>query len=312
MVINNLKVWLKMKWPRNAPPRPVGNRLVPSHLGIEMAYIPGGSFTMGRGKEEDALARASRIEQLMEGYKNELPAHSVFLDDFFMAKNPITVDQFTAFVEETNYRTQAELASGMSREKYDTDLPPANAPITWRTPDFLQEPDHPVTCVSWKDCQNFINWLNKKTGLTYRLPSEAEWEYAARAGSSGYFFFGKELQKSQARYKGGYSRSEKEQYPMCTGTLPVACYPANSFGLHDMHGNVSEWCNDVYEESYYRYSPLTNPKGPKAVEETAPRVLRGGGWNCPVWLCRSAFRGRTYPDDYSSALGFRLAMSSIL
>jgi len=147
----------------------------------------------------------------------------------------------------------------------------------------------PVESVSWEDAQRFIAELNRKQNKwKYRLPTEVEWEYACRAGTDTPFSFGKCLSHDQANYDG-------------SNPVPVASFPANTWGLYDMHGNVWEWCADWYGE--YSDGPVTDPVGP---EEGSHRVIRGGSWNEDAQYCRSAIRNRVRPDFCFRFIGFRL------
>jgi formylglycine-generating enzyme required for sulfatase activity len=162
----------------------------------------------------------------------------------------------------------------------------------------------PVERVSWNDAQEFIKKLNAlNDGFTYRLPSEAEWEYACRAGTTTAFSFGDSLSSTQANFNGNYPYGNAPKGEYKGKTTPVGNYQPNAFGLYDMHGNVWEWCQDWYDENYYKNSPSTDPKGPSA---GSFRVLRGGGWYDFARLCRPAIRDRGTPDDRYYFLGFRL------
>lgn len=165
---------------------------------------------------------------------------------------------------------------------------------------FPNDARQPVETVSWEDCQTFIRKLNEKGAGTFRLPTEAEWEYACRAGTNTRFFSGDSLTPNQANF---HDETATQQIGSHS---PVGQYPANTWGLHDMHGNVSEWCSDWYAEDYYAGSPAVDPPGPAAGEY---RVLRGGSWhsNDNVWECRSANRNYQYPTDAGSGIGLRLA-----
>ncbi|MDD3588419.1 MAG: SUMF1/EgtB/PvdO family nonheme iron enzyme, partial [Thermoguttaceae bacterium] len=166
----------------------------------------------------------------------------------------------------------------------------------------------PVEQVSWTDCQEFITRLNAESSeLQMRLPSEAEWEYACRAGTSSPYSFGGELNGDKANCNGNdpYGTTEKGKY--LKQTREVKSYSPNAWGLYDMHGNVWEWCQDWYDKEYYKESPTTDPTGP---ESGSSRVYRGGGWGSIAWGCRSACRYGDDPGYRPSFLGFRLALSS--
>jgi len=155
----------------------------------------------------------------------------------------------------------------------------------------------PVENVSWNDCQEFIQKLNAKTGKHFRLPTEAEWEYACRAGTTTAYCFGDGA--GQLPQYAWYSENSEQ-------THPVGQKKPNAWGLYDMHGNVWEWCSDWYSKNYYKRSPSTDPTGPSS---GGNRVYRGGSWNYDAQHCRSAYRDRYIPSYRSSFLGFRLALA---
>jgi sulfatase modifying factor 1 len=169
---------------------------------------------------------------------------------------------------------------------------------------FQGEKNLPVENVSWNDCQKFIKELRGKDKKPYRLPTEAEWEYACRAGTTTPFHFGKTIFTDQVNYDGWYTYGNDKKGVLREKTTPVGSFPANAWGLHDMHGNVSQWCQDWYAE--YPQKDLVDPLGPNAGRH---RVLRGGAWiNLPV-DCRSAKRGCREPEHHWSNFGFRLCFS---
>ena len=162
----------------------------------------------------------------------------------------------------------------------------------------------PVEKVSWDDVQIFITKLNEKTGERFRLPTEAEWEYAARAGTSTAFSFGDNINTSQVNYDGDHPFNGATVGLDRKKPLPVGSLPGNPWGFHEMHGNVWEWVEDRYRKDYYINSPVNNPKGPA---EGSSRIRRGGSWRFGARFCRSAFRGRFRQNGSSHTLGFRLA-----
>ncbi|MBR8764237.1 Hercynine oxygenase [Porphyromonas levii] len=202
-----------------------------------------------------------------EGRDDEKPQHKVSLSAFRISKYEVTFDQYDAFCEATG------------REK------PSDS--RWHRGSY------PVINVSWHDAKAFCNWLGNGT----RLPTEAEWEYACRAGSTTKYSFGDEINRSDANYR--YSKGM---------TTPVGSYPANAWGIHDMHGNVSEWCEDWYSNTYYNYSPKVDPKGDPSGRS---RVLRGGDWCDGANNCRSAYRSSSSPDGRYGSLGFRVVSPSL-
>ena len=257
----------------------------------EMVYLPGGTFKMGdiQGK----------------GFDRERPVHEVTLDTFAIGKYPVTVGDFRRFVDVTGYQTEAEREGGASvsdakRRSLDFEWeddrfwsgekPDAN----WRNPYCTQAEDHPVVCISWNDAVAYCEWLSKQTGERYELPTEAEWEYACKAGNNSSYCFGEDEQRLE-QYA-WYSENAESR------THPVGEKLPNAWQLYDMHGNVWEWGRDWYGS--YSEQFQSNPSGP---ESGSGRVVRGGGWSLGAAYCRSAYRGDWLPGDRGSALGFRLA-----
>ena len=188
-----------------------------------------------------------------------------------------------------------------------------NAKYSWRNAGFEQTDEHPVVNVSWNDAKAFCEWLSKKEKKTYRLPTEAEWEYACRAGTTTRYSSGDDPE-TLAKVGNVADATAKSQFPDWTGTIkasdgyvftsPVGSFQPNAFGLYDMHGNPWQWCADWYDESYYAKSPVDDPSGPTTGSD---RVGHGGGWYDHAGGCRSAFRyGRT-PEDRNRDLGFRVS-----
>jgi sulfatase modifying factor 1 len=166
----------------------------------------------------------------------------------------------------------------------------------------------PVENVNWDECQEFIRRLNQKEGTgKYRLPTEAEWEYACRANTTTPFNTGDNLTTDQANYDGNYPYKDYLNGKYIGQTTPVGSYPPNAWGLYDMHGNVCEWCSDWYDEKYYNECKekgiVENPQGP---EIGSRRVLRGGGRFSTARFCRSAYRSAASPGSRRSSVGFRL------
>jgi len=185
-------------------------------------------------------------------------------------------------------------------------------------------PDHPAENVRWSDAMNYCRRLTalpaeKKAGRTYRLPAEAEWEYACRAGTTTSFHFGDSLSSKQANCDGRSPYGKAEKGPYLRRTTRVGSYQPNAWGLYDMHGNVSEWCSDYYDPDYYRKSPKKDPRGPdKGVVPTGYKewnvpgvgqfyqVIRGGSWLDEARGCRSAYRYRAMPHDGYQIIGLRV------
>jgi formylglycine-generating enzyme required for sulfatase activity len=249
-----------------------------------MVFVQGGTFQMGSES----------------GESNEKPVHSVTVSDFYLGKYEVTVAEFKAFIDATNYKTDAD-KSGSSvvyttewkdqkgvNWKYDTrgNLRPSN------------EYNHPVLHVSWNDATEYCKWLSQKTGQTYRLPTEAEWEYAAGGGSGPRTkWAGTDEEKSLRRYA-NYDGNQDGHLL----TAPVGSLQANALGLHDMSGNVWEWCGDWYGS--YTASAQTDPTG---ASSGSYRVIRGGSWYVYPQFCRVADRSYGAPGVRLSVVGFRLA-----
>jgi formylglycine-generating enzyme required for sulfatase activity len=177
-------------------------------------------------------------------------------------------------------------------------------------------PDHPVENIFYRHAVEFCKRLTalpdeKKAGRKYRLPTEAEWEYACRAGTTTPFHYGVSLSSKQANFNGLFPYGKADKGPYLRQTARVGSYKPNAWGLYDMHGNVQEWCSDFYDPNYYRTSPKKDPKGPaKGALATDYgdfyRVVRGGSWLDEARGCRSAYRWRAMPHDGYQIVGFRV------
>jgi formylglycine-generating enzyme required for sulfatase activity len=190
----------------------------------------------------------------------------------------------------------------------------------WRDPGFSQGGNHPVVCVNWNDAKAYVRWLSQKTGKTYRLPTEAEWEYAARAGTSAPRYWGHDnssgcrnanLADFSAASALNWDKNNQQQVFQCTDgyvyTAPVAQFQANAFGLNDMLGNVWEWTEDCYNTSY-NGAPTTGSAW--LTGDCSRRVSRGGSWYVNPWLVRAASRDRVTASYRSNHLGFRVSRTN--
>ncbi|MES1219094.1 MAG: formylglycine-generating enzyme family protein [Bacteroidota bacterium] len=272
----------------------------------EMIVIPAGSFMMG-APPDDSMR-----------YDEEGPVHRVTIHQFAVAKFDITTGQWAAFASATHRPSHKGcLAAAL---EFDSTA-------SWCHPGFMQEENHPVVCLSWDDVQDYLQWINKQAGGKYRLLTEAEWEYAARAGTATTFPWGTTPDRDYANYGNdsccsGFS-SGKDQWVY---TSPVDAFPPNQFGLYDMNGNVLQFVQDCFSPSYtklpvngYAYNVNTQLKmsGDLAVMNATNscdyRMLRGGDWGDPPRMIRSAFRNWVAPPGFtihtyrSSGLGFRIA-----
>ena len=237
----------------------------------DMIEVEGGTFTMGSPNTEKKRHDNNHRER----------QHEVTIEKpFAVGIYPVTVEQFRAFVENINH-------------KIDND---------YREIPFTQQiRDHPVVCVSWDEAKKYVEWLSRNTEKKYRLLSEAEWEYAARAGTKTVYHFGDIISNEQANYQS-------------TGTVEVDKYPGNQFGLYGMHGNVWEWVEDRWHDNYVSDNEIIAPRDGSSWNEECEkyrgkdtRVLRGGSWvNGPARL-RSAERTWYVASGTSKYLGFRVA-----
>ncbi|MBR8839317.1 MAG: SUMF1/EgtB/PvdO family nonheme iron enzyme [Stigonema ocellatum SAG 48.90 = DSM 106950] len=261
---------------------------------LEMVAIPGGKFMMGSPEGE--------------GYDSEKPQHEVTVQPFFMGKYPVT-------------QAQWRVIAALPRVNRDLDPDPSR----------FKGDNRPVESVSWYDAVEFCARLSRKTGREYRLPSEAEWEYACRAGTTTPFHFGETITDKLANYHANVTFADEPKGEYREQTTPVGNFPPNAFGLYDMHGNILEWCADAWHENYQgapvdgsEWSDNDNQKeegigtrisnlwnrirgNPEiAKNENDYRLLRGGSWDHNPENCRSAFRNRNAPDDVVAYIGFRV------
>jgi formylglycine-generating enzyme required for sulfatase activity len=283
---------------QSPPSRPIGDWT--NSIGMRLNLIPAGEFVMG-SSDSDKDAR-----------DDEKPQHRVRITQpFYLGVHPITRGQFRRFVEATRYQTEAAKDGKGGYGWDEEDLEWVRDPkLTWQTPGIDQTDDHPVVRVSWNDASAFCDWLSQQEGQKYRLPTEAEWEYACRAGTTKRFSFGDRARAlDQYAWYSNNSILQEQQVGegiilMPGGTHPVGEKKSNAFGLNDMHGNVWEWCSDWYDEDYYEQSPAADPRGPG---RAAYRVFRGGSWEDVAEDARSACREWRIPEVRGNTLGFRLA-----
>jgi len=282
--------------------RRIRSRLTPSlDLGhgrkIALRWIPAGTFVMGSDGESASSAA-------------ERPHEVTISKPFYIGVCEVKRREFGVFAEgKEKYQTQAE------REKWAYRWHPGRkewvraTETRWDKPGFDQEEDHPVTCVSWLDADRFCTWAGRKTRRTVRLPTEAEWEYACRAGTTTRFCFGDEDERLHEygnfadRAAARLVRGDRKQDDREATTARAGRYRPNAWGLHDMHGNVAEWCADRYAP--YPAEPVTDPTGG---ERGSYRVVRGGSWDKLPPYCRSACRTRLVEDYRSGAVGFRIVV----
>jgi len=270
----------------------------------EMTLIPAGAFTMGTTEAQKEQLQAAGLWN-EEYFAVELPAREVSVPAFALARTEVTIAQFQAFIEATGYRPSG-VCWGLQQGDYGF-----RERINWRHTGYEQGPDHPVVCVTWWDAQAYARWLSLRTGETYRLPTEAEWEYAARAGTQTHYFWGDNPDAGCA-YMNGADETALRTFPNAAVvdcddgalyTAPVASYQPNAFGLSDMTGNVFEWVQDCHGD----YDPERADSAAVVTGNCTFRVVRGGSWSLrPVYL-RSAYRDRGAPTLRVNSFGFRLA-----
>jgi len=273
-------------------------RLVTNSLGMKLALIPPGEFIMGSPPSE--LGRG----------EDELPHRVRITRPFYLAVHEVTVAQFRRFVTKTGYRPYRGIYYAVNRldDGYLRFSRPGSAnEVSWDSPGFPQRDDHPVVNVSWTDAVAFSRWLGEKENHTYRLPTEAEWEYACRAGTTRPY-------SSMATAGAAFANVREidcdyylRQYSWPDGfryTAPVGSFPPNRLGLCDMHGNVWEQCSDDYEDRRPGDSPVCGARSRDAGEK---RVIRGGGWGDAWYFARSANRACWFESKGSPVIGFRVA-----
>jgi formylglycine-generating enzyme required for sulfatase activity len=221
-----------------------------------LILIPEGWFAMG---SED-------------GQENERPIHQVWIDSFYLAECQVTNAEYAGFLDATG----------------------ENVPPLWNDPKF-NHPEQPVVAVSWYESMKYCEWLSEISGRKYRLPTEAEWERAARGGLDGKLFsWGDDPPQSLANYAGRWK----------TGPEPVRNSSPNGFGLYDICQNVHEWCSDWYQPDYYAHSPQRNSQGPDTGQR---RSSRGGSWRHHIKVTRCAARSSIPPEFQYADYGFRVA-----
>ena len=270
---------------------------LPGGTQMTFVWIEPGTFQMGARLPEDEWLEG--LEELIALDRGEVPVHEVEISTgFWLGKCEVTQEQWEAIMETTPWRVA---------DHVDKELVQSN-------------PSHPAVYISWDDVQELIERLNRAVGeAVYRLPTEAEWEYAARAGTSTLWSFGNEegafttlwsYDKNKVSFPHytwyrGNTMDRNEKYAHAVGQ-----HRPNAWGLHDMHGNVWEWVQDWYDQDYYKRSPRVNPLGPTSSPMPERglhgRVIRGGNFMDPVIYLRSASRRASEPDERDYSIGVRL------
>lgn len=317
---------------------------VTNSLGMKLRYIPEGNFLMGMegGERFRVYEDVFYSDHASYALGDERPAHPVFITKhFYMGATEVTRGQFAAFVQAASYVTTAEKNGGAVGWHYEPDSrgrvrrPFAKKPeFTWKAPGFDQTDNHPVVGVSWEDAQAFCAWLSQKEGVKYRLPTEAEWEYTCKAGKESYFHWGDTHIGNYQRFAKVADSSLEKAHPGVAGpqwyfdvqgdgtvfTAPVGAYQPNAFGLSEMHGNVWEWCQDIYNDTVYNrakrdknsgllpniFDPLNETERWNHYEGFEWRVIRGGSWAVSPIICRASARSYLDQKEGTAYTGFRV------
>jgi formylglycine-generating enzyme required for sulfatase activity len=264
--------------PRPEPVPGGGDKVITNSIGMKLVLIPAGKFLMGSPEKE------------AERHPGEVQHEVEITRPFYMGAYEVTQGQYLKLVPKGTPHFHARNGGG---------------------------PDYPMEHVKFREAVVFCQKLSElpaemQAGRTYRLPTEAEWEYACRAGTATAFHTGDALSSTQANCNGNYPHGGAPKGPYLKQTAKVGSYAPNAWGLYDMHGNVMEWCADFYDPNYYKQSPKQDPAGPgKGVVTTEfpPdhfRVVRGGCWLDEARGCRSAYRFRMQPTEPYRLVGFRV------
>jgi formylglycine-generating enzyme len=251
------------------------SELVTNSVGMKFTQIPAGQFLMGRGQAYDEILRLTTISLGVDrAIKTEVPQHKVLISTFLMQVTEVTQQQWQDVMGTRPWDGKGSVTTGA---------------------------DYPATSISWEDAQKFCEQLSRREGTKYRLPTEAEWEYACRAGTSTIYSFGNEVSDMpDYGWITDNAHSKGEQF-----AHRVARQKPNGWGLYDMHGNVWEWCGDWFGEGYYGVSPEKDPSGPR---EGSARVVRGGSWRSSDTHARSTFRSGVPSSTTQDDLGFRVVL----
>lgn len=299
---------------------------IENSLGMRFVLVPAGEFLMGSDEAPESLEKAFpqydpvRFRQLGD----EAPVHRVRITrSFYLGQHEVTVGQFRRFIELSGYLPES-IADGTGGYGYDKAYDPTKSArgdafegrdpkYSWQNPGFPQGDDHPVVNVTWNDAEAMARWLTRREGVRYRLPTEAEWEYACRAGATTRYSSGDDpvgLARVANVFDGDaaaiwpkWQRFALSVHDGYAFTAPVGRFAPNAFGVYDMHGNVWEWVADWHADDYYAHSPVDDPQGPAA---GTVKVRRGGSWHTWPFYARCAFRNWNTPDTRYTLVGIRL------
>lgn len=311
-------------------PKPPPQRVVENSLGMKFSWVAAGDFIMGSSEAPEALARSypQYESKRLADLGDEAPAHAVRITrPFFLGQHEVTVGQFRAFLAASGY-TPESIADGTGGYGYSRAYDPAKSQrgdafegrdpkYSWQNPGFAQTDDHPVLNVTWNDAVAMSQWLSKQEGKTYRLPTEAEWEYACRAGTSTRYYNGNEPE-SLTQIANTFDADAAQNWPAWQPfalkghdgyafTAPVGSFKPNAFGLYDMLGNAWEWTADWHDENYYAKSPVADPQGPA---DGSVRVRRGGSWHTWALYARCSYRNWNSAQTRYTLVGMRLLLEA--
>lgn len=317
---------------QSQPPSPPVQGPAPvwtNSLGMPFVRVPVGRFLMGSAEPADALVQAFPLleRKRFTDLADEAPVHAVRITRaFYLGQTEVTVGQFRRFVQASGYLPESE-ADGTGAYGYNAAYDPATSAkgdafegrdprYSWRNPGFVQGEDHPVVNVTWHDAVALAAWLSATEGRRYRLPTEAEWEYACRAGSRTRWPQGDDPQ-ALLQHANLFDQDALPHWPRQVQwqaqalqghdghafTAPVGSYAANAFGLHDMVGNAWEWVSDWYGETAYAQAPAADPQGPATGHV---KVRRGGSWHTWPLYARCAYRNWNLPQTRYTLVGIRL------
>lgn len=308
-------------------------RTVENSLGMKFVLVPAGEFMMGSDETPEVLARSfappyerKRFEDLFD----EAPVHRVRIARaFLLGQHEVTVGQFRRFLAASGHVPES-IADGTGGYGYNAAYDPARSrrgdafegrdpKYSWQNPGFAQDDAHPVLNVTWNDAVAMAKWLSRQEGKTYRLPTEAEWEYACRAGSATRYHgtpagAGGNEPQSLLAIANTFDADAAVNWPAWEPlalkgrdgyafTAPVGSFQPNALGIHDMLGNAWEWTADWHDEGYYAQSPSADPPGPT---DGTVRVRRGGSWHTWSLYARCSYRNWNSSDTRYTLVGIRL------
>ncbi len=299
---------------------------VENSLGMKFVLVPAGEFLMGSDESPDVLSKdypqyeRRRVQELGD----EAPVHRVRITQpFYLGQFEVTVGQFRKFLEASGYIPES-VADGTGGYGYNANYDPTKSDsgdafegrdpkYSWHNPGFVQGDNHPVLNITWNDAVALTKWLSEKEGVKYRLPTEAEWEYACRAGTRTRYANSNNPESlikianifdaDAKEYWSRWAQFALSGHDNSAFTSPVGSFAPNSWGLYDMHGNAWEWVSDWYENDYYAKSPIDDPQGPT---DGIVRVRRGGSWHTWSLYARSSYRNWISPNSRYSLVGMRL------